>query len=78
MRIYYDDMLETFKKILLKRGFSEERAYEAAENFAKTSLDGVYSHGVNRFPRIISQIDAGIIEVDKEALCEMSFGAMEC
>ncbi|SDI08355.1 3-dehydro-L-gulonate 2-dehydrogenase [Proteiniclasticum ruminis] len=77
MRINYNDMLETFKKILLKRGFSEERAYEAAENFAKTSLDGVYSHGVNRFPRIISQIDAGIIEVDKEALCEMSFGAME-
>jgi len=34
MRIYYEDMLETFKKILLKRGFSEERAYEGAENFA--------------------------------------------
>ncbi len=29
--------------------------------FARTTESGVYSHGVNRFPRFIQQLDAGDI-----------------
>ena len=47
MRISYEEMLTKFKRILLKRGLDEATAHEAAENFAQTSLDGVYSHGIN-------------------------------
>lgn len=77
MRIPYETMLNEFKRILTDRGVSEDIALEAAENFAKTSLDGVYSHGVNRFPRIVGYIDRGIIDPKALPECEMRFGAME-
>ena len=77
MRIPYETMLCEFRRILTDRGVSEDIALEAAENFARTSLDGVYSHGVNRFPRIVGYIDRGIINPKALPECEMSFGAME-
>jgi 3-dehydro-L-gulonate 2-dehydrogenase len=77
MRIPYETMLNEFRRILTDRGVSEDIALEAAENFAKTSLDGVYSHGVNRFPRIVGYIDRGLINVKALPECEMRFGSME-
>ncbi|HSL87063.1 MAG TPA: 3-dehydro-L-gulonate 2-dehydrogenase, partial [Bacteroidales bacterium] len=59
------------------RGIEEQTAFDAAENFAKTSLDGVYSHGINRFPRIVDYIDRGIIKPNAKPECEMKFGSME-
>src|SRR5690554_3141145 len=77
MRIPYETMRSEFKRILMNRGVTEDIALEAAENFAMTSLDGVYSHGVNRFPRIVSYIDRKVIDVKALPKCEMRFGAME-
>ena len=77
MRISYEEMLNEFKRILLKRGLDEATVHEAAENFAQTSLDGVYSHGINRFPRIIDYIDRGVIQPNAKPECEMKFGSME-
>ena len=56
MRIKYDDMLKEFERVLLKKGFSQEDAYKSAKLYTENGLDGVYSHGVNRFPRTIEQI----------------------
>ena len=53
MRIFYEDMKREFERVLLKKGFSQERAETSAKIFADTSLDGVYSHGYQRFPRVI-------------------------
>lgn len=50
MRVKYEDLLEKFQRILESRGFSGKHAKDAATVFANNSLDGVYSHGVNRFP----------------------------
>lgn len=77
MRIPYETMLNEFRRILTDRGVLEDIALEAAENFANTSLDGVYSHGVNRFPRIVGYIDRGIIDPKALPECEMRFGSME-
>ena len=77
MRIKYEDMLNEFKRVLLKRGFDEQSAQDAAEIFASNSLDGVYSHGVNRFPRLVSYVDKGEIAPDAIATCELQMGAME-
>lgn len=77
MRIPYKVMLKEFEKILLRKGFDEKTAFEAATNFAQTSLDGVYSHGINRFPRLISYIDKGIIDPRAQPSCEMKYGMME-
>ena len=77
MRIAYETMLLEFKRILMDRGVHEELAQEAAENFAQTSLDGVYSHGINRFPRVIDYIDRGVISPNAQPECEMKTGTME-
>jgi 3-dehydro-L-gulonate 2-dehydrogenase len=61
MRISYTDLSGTFKSVLLKRGYSAERAGLSSRLFADASLDGVYSHGVNRFAAHVRDIDDGII-----------------
>ena len=58
----YDQMKAEFIRILLKFGFSELNAENCAEIFAMNSLDGVYSHGVNRFPGFVNNIKEGYIK----------------
>lgn len=77
MRISYNDLSAKFQKILESRGFSEKHAKAAAAVFAQNSLDGVYSHGVNRFPRVIEYLDKGEIDCHSIAECEMRMGAIE-
>lgn len=77
MRVKYEDLLQLFQSILESRGFSAEHAGQAAAVFAQNSLDGVYSHGVNRFPRLVSYLDKGEINATALAECEQSMGAIE-
>lgn len=77
MRISYEIMLEEFKRILLSRNIEEETALQAAENFAQTSLDGVYSHGVNRFLRVVDYIDRGVINPKASPTVEKTSGSLE-
>ena len=77
MRIAYETMLAEFERVLIKYGFSPERAHEAAEIFAQNSLAGVFSHGLNRFPRVVEYLRKGEIDPTSEAECIASFGAME-
>lgn len=77
LRVKYEDMVKEFKRVLVSRGFSEKHALDAATVFAQNSLDGIYSHGLNRFPRVIEYLDKGEIHPDVAATCEMSMGAIE-
>ncbi|MBR2259993.1 MAG: 3-dehydro-L-gulonate 2-dehydrogenase [Blautia sp.] len=77
MRVPYDEMHAEFKRILESRGFSAASAEDAATVFAQNSLDGIYSHGYIRFPRVVDYLDRGGIDPSVEAECVMSFGAME-
>lgn len=77
MRINKEIMFETFKTKLMDRGYDQIRATQAANNFVESSLDGMYSHGVNRFPRAIEYIDRGIIKVNNREFVEQNLGAIE-
>lgn len=77
MRIPYETMVAEFIRVLLKKGFTPERADLCARLFAGASLDGVYTHGLNRFPRFISNIDAGYVKVDAEPVLAESVGSLE-
>ena len=77
MRVSYDELANKFKEILVSRGFSEENAMSAATVFAKNSLDGIYSHGVNRFPRVVEYLDKGEIDASAIATVESSMTAIE-
>ena len=77
MRVPYQTMLQQFDRVLQKYGFTPDRAAEAAEIFAQNSLSGVYSHGLNRFPRVVELLQQGEIDPAAEAECVMAFGSME-
>ncbi|WP_442855552.1 3-dehydro-L-gulonate 2-dehydrogenase [Clostridium sp. Marseille-P2415] len=77
MRVPYETMVSEFKRVLVKKGFREERAEAAAVIFAQNSLAGVYSHGLNRFPRVVEYLEKGEINPDLEAVCELKMGAFE-
>lgn len=77
MQIQYETLLNTFEEILFSRGFTREDAHGAALIFAQNSLDGIYSHGVNRFPRAIEYVENGHIDPKNKATCELTFGSLE-
>lgn len=77
MRVFFEDMKNEFKRVLIKKGFSEERAEASAKLFTETSCDGVYSHGYVRFPRVIEYIDKGYIDVNAVPSKVEGIGAFE-
>jgi 3-dehydro-L-gulonate 2-dehydrogenase len=77
LKVQYQKMQTTFYEVLLRHGFSEAKARSCATIFADNSLDGVYTHGVNRFPRFIKYITEGHVRPESEPVRESSFGCIE-
>ncbi|MBL7740485.1 MAG: 3-dehydro-L-gulonate 2-dehydrogenase [Chitinophagaceae bacterium] len=73
----YADMKKIFSEILLKQGFTEDKAGQCAEIFTASSADGVYTHGVNRFPTFVSYIKKGYVKPAAEPSLKNSSGSME-
>ena len=48
-RISFQEIHRELKRVLLKIGFTEERAELCSKVFAENTLDGTASHGINRF-----------------------------
>jgi 3-dehydro-L-gulonate 2-dehydrogenase len=72
-----DQMKSEFFRILSKHGFTEKAADQCAEIFTVNSLEGVYSHGVNRFPRFIKNIREGFIKPDAVPSLVQRTGSVE-
>lgn len=77
MRIPYEEMKNEIKRILLDRGFQQEQAEMGATIITDNSCDGVYSHGLNRFPSIVQNIDEGSIKADVIPTKVNGLGALE-
>ena len=77
MRIPYAELCEVLQKVLVKIGFETGRAALCARLFAAASLDGVYSHGLNRFPRFIETIKNGIVDIHTAPELVCARGAIE-
>ena len=75
MLIKYEELEKTLEKILLSRDLATSDAKDLATIFATNSLDGVYSHGANRFPRLIDYIDKGEVNPHNKVSVEVEFGA---
>ena len=76
-RVPYEVMVNEFERVLTKYGFEPKDAKASAELFAQNSMAGVYSHGLNRFPRVVEYLKKG--EIDPKVKTEkiMGFGAFE-
>ncbi len=77
MRVPFLEIKQVLYKILLKYGFTEERADRCAWLFTIASRDGVYSHGLNRFPRFIEYINKGYVKVKEEPTLIRAHGHVE-
>ncbi len=77
MRLDYSEIEPVLKTILLNHGFSADRAGLCAQLITETSLDGVYSHGVNRFPLFIDSVQKGIVKLDNDPSLVGSLNSFE-
>jgi 3-dehydro-L-gulonate 2-dehydrogenase len=76
-RIPSDQMKAEFFRVLIRNGFTTERAYKCAEIFTLNSLEGVYSHGINRFLRFVKNIRDGYIRPEGMPALVHRTGAIE-
>ncbi len=76
-RIPFEQVQETLAGVLVRLGFSADRAQTCARLFAETTCDGVYTHGVSRFPRFVATIRNGSVDVGAEPRRMAGFGAAE-
>ncbi len=77
IRIDYLEMQREFQRVLVKTGLAPERAGLLADILSQNSLDGVESHGWNRFLTLIKQIEQGVVKIDAEPERIAAFQAWE-
>lgn len=77
IRVDYAEMEKIFHEILLRHSFNESKAALCARIFADNSLDGVYTHGVNRFSRFVQMVAEKHVLPDKEPTITSAFAGME-
>jgi len=77
LRVSFQELLSTLTRVLVNVGFEPERATLCARLFTETTCDGVYTHGLNRFPRFIKTIKNGIVDVHARPEMIASNGIIE-
>jgi 3-dehydro-L-gulonate 2-dehydrogenase len=75
--IPHETMRRTLQDILTNRSMPAYKARICADVFTKNSIDGVYSHGINRFPRFVHLLDKGFVKANRDAVCTTRVGALE-
>lgn len=73
----FNEIKDVLFKILKDRQFAEDKADLIATTFTRSSCDGVYSHGLNRFSLFIEYVDQGVVDVSGEPECMGAFGSLE-
>jgi len=77
MRIPFQQMQAEFNRVLLKLNFTSAKAEAIATIFAENSRDGVYTHGLNRFPVFVKFVKEGHVKPDAEPTAEAGLALLE-
>jgi 3-dehydro-L-gulonate 2-dehydrogenase len=77
VRVPYNDLYDALRRAMQELGLGEERAALCARLFAETTRDGVYTHGLNRFPRFAATVRNGCVDVDAEPTKTAGLGSLE-
>lgn len=77
MKIPFEKLRAEFLRVLLKQDFDPLKAEQCATIFAQNSRDGVYTHGLNRFPTFVDYIQQGLIDSYAQPTLENTFGLIE-
>ncbi|MEO5582938.1 MAG: 3-dehydro-L-gulonate 2-dehydrogenase [Saprospiraceae bacterium] len=71
------EMHHQFATILSTLSFNADRASSVAGIFTANSVDGIYTHGVNRFPRFVEYVKLGLVIPNAIPTLHHKFGAIE-
>ncbi len=77
MRVPFQTLCDAFYRVLTSVGYTGENARLCATLFAENQRDGVYSHGLNRFPGFVSGLHSKQIDYRATPVKIESFGALE-
>jgi 3-dehydro-L-gulonate 2-dehydrogenase len=77
LRVPYEELYGALLRAMEELGLNGERAQLCARLFAETTRDGVYTHGLNRFPRFVETVKNGSVLVDAEPVKTAGMGAIE-
>jgi 3-dehydro-L-gulonate 2-dehydrogenase len=77
LRVPFDDLLAALNRAMLRLGLEGDRAAQCGRLFAETTRDGVYTHGLNRFPRFAVSVANGSVNVQAEPTRTAGIGAIE-
>jgi 3-dehydro-L-gulonate 2-dehydrogenase len=75
--VSYTELQTTLERALVKMGVTTARASIASRLIADASRDGVASHGLNLFPRLITMIRSDVVDVSAEPVKLAAAGAIE-
>ncbi len=76
-RVPFQILCDEFYRVLATVGYTDERAKLCARLFAENQRDGVYSHGLNRFPGFVTGLKSKQIDFRAKPEKVESFGAIE-
>ena len=77
VRVTFQELYAALLKALMTTAIDAERGRLCARLIAETTRDGVYSHGLHMFPRLMKMIDTGIVDVTVQPVRVSGHGALE-
>ena len=77
LRVPFDDLFHSLERAMQHLGLQGDRAVLCARLFAETTRDGVYTHGLDRFPRFAEMVANGCSDVDAKPSRVSGTGALE-
>ena len=77
MTVSFDQLKNELERVLLQLSFPKSKAGICAAIFAGNSRDGVYSHGLNRFPVFVNLVKEGLVDPSAEPERTATTGHLE-
>ncbi|CAM6004564.1 unnamed protein product [Sphagnum balticum] len=77
MKLPFDVVRAELVRVLVKHGFDVKKANQLATIFTQSSCDGVYSHGLNRFPNLVKAVTNGLVDIHADPILENKIGQIE-
>jgi 3-dehydro-L-gulonate 2-dehydrogenase len=77
LRVPYSDLYAALLRAMEVLGLRGGQAQLCARLFSETTRDGVYTHGLNRFPRFAEMVGNGSVDVNAAAVRVAGAGALE-
>lgn len=77
IKVSSEEMKSVLESLFIKHSFTKAQAKILAQIHTESTLDGIYSHGINRVPVFIDYVNKGLIKTDTIATKISSIGSIE-